>query len=107
VLDPQAELFPHASPETVLAYCRRLEAKVLEVAPELTPHECQRLLSELTLVTLCMERLSHRIRHDMPYLRRTSLPDVVAIDAARGERIVQPPPTEPPEWPRRRRPWAA
>lgn len=99
-MEPQAELFPHASPETVLAYCRRLEAKILEVAPEMTPLDCQVLLQELALATLAMERLSWRIRQGMEYLRRKSLPDVIPIDAARGERIVIPPPR-----PRRRGEW--
>lgn len=105
-MDSQAELFPHASPETVLAYCRRLEAKVLAVAPEMSEADCRRVLAELALATLVMDKISLAIRAAMPYLRRTSLPDVIPITAARGERIVQPSPTEPPprtRWPRRPR----
>jgi hypothetical protein len=110
-MDSQAELFPYASPETVLAYCRRIEQKVLEVAPELTARECNRILAELTLTTLVVDKISLQIRSGMEWLRRQSLPQVIPIESARGERIVQPPAPPDPPRPRRRPytrpPWAA
>lgn len=101
-MDSQAELFPFASPETVLAYCRRLEAKVLKVAPELTPTHCLRLLGELALATTLLETISRSIEHSSAWRLRESLPPVRPRDEPR---IVAAPPSpeRPPRWAGRRR----
>lgn len=71
-----AELFPFASPETLLAYLRRAEARILDVAPELTEQECCRLHGELALVDLALSKMAERIHRSPSYLNRHALPDV-------------------------------
>jgi hypothetical protein len=81
-MSEQSELFPFASPETVLAMCRRIEAKVLKIAPEIRPEDCMRLIGELSLATIVCEALEDRIRLTPEWVHRHSLdvvPKVVPI----------------------------
>lgn len=97
-MDSQAELFPFASPETVLAYCRRFEAKVLKVGPELSPAHCLRLLGDLSLATAMLESISRSIESSFAWKHRETLAPVPPRD---DERIVLP--RIAPAWARRRR----
>jgi len=73
----QGELFPNA-PETVLALCRRLEARVLSIGPELSAQDCDRLIGELFLVDVTMNGISNRIRLGVDWQRRQQLDALAA-----------------------------
>lgn len=102
-MDSQVELFPFAAPETVLAYCRRLENKVLKVAAELTPRDCLRLLGELELATAVLETISRSIESSPAWRRREQLPPVAPGAIERADVRIVLPPHAPPRWARARR----
>jgi hypothetical protein len=76
----QGDLFPFAAPLTVLAHCRRLEAIVLKVAPELTPEQCLRMLSELALSAQIFEHIAHTVRRSPAWIAREELPPVAPLE---------------------------
>src|SRR2546421_10516540 len=47
MIDSQGDLLPYASPETALAHCRRLERRILNIAPEMNKPQLLELLGEL------------------------------------------------------------
>jgi hypothetical protein len=97
-MDSQAELFPFANPETVLAHCRRLEARVLAIAPELSKQDCTAMLAELALADLMLDSIDRRIRQTPEYHARVvELPLPVKLFAIDGNADV------PTRWRWRRR----
>lgn len=116
-MQPQGELFPYAKPETVLAYCRRLEAMVLTIAPEMTKAHCLRMLEELVLSTSVMDQISVSIRlsrewqarHQLAQIPDRQAPDRETVDerleeARHWDRAHPPityPHTQTPAWPDR------
>ena len=58
----QRDLFPYATPMTLVAACRRIEAMVLTVAPEMTRQHCFDLQCELSIPTLLIERMVPAVR---------------------------------------------
>lgn len=77
----QGDLFPFAAPETVLAHCRRLEAIALAVAPELTPDQCLRMLSELALSAQVFQEIATTIRRTPAWIAREQLPAILPTSA--------------------------
>lgn len=59
MMPAQGSLFPFATPQTALACCRRIEAMVLTVAPELTREQCHQMQCELSIATLLLEQMCH------------------------------------------------
>lgn len=55
-LPTQGSLLPYATPTTALAACRRIEAMVLTVAPEMTYRHCNQMQGELCVVTMLIEQ---------------------------------------------------
>lgn len=111
-MQPQGELFPYARPETVLAYCRRLEAMVLTIAPEMSKAHCLRMLEELVLATSVMDKISVSIRlgrewqqrHQLAAIPERSAPDEILEEARHWTRAHPPvtyPHTQTPAWPDR------
>ncbi len=98
-MDSQAELFPFASPETLLAHCRRLEALILKVGPELNGQQCLRLLGELALTTTVAETISRSIERSSKWKLRETLPAI----APAVERSATPHPLPPSFWAQRAR----
>lgn len=78
----QGELFPYARPETVLAFCRRLEAIVLTIAPEMTSQHCLRALGDLSLSTATVERIALEIRQGRAWQERQQLPAIALPTSA-------------------------
>lgn len=74
MIDSQLDLFPLLSPETLLAYVRRLETMLLKYAPELTRGNCQQLLGELAIVTDVMEAIGRPIEQLREWQHRQTLP---------------------------------
>jgi hypothetical protein len=68
-------LFP-IDPLTLIAACRRLEAKITLYAPELTPQQCDRMLGELSLADGLLSRITEQIRRTPDWQRRVALPEV-------------------------------
>jgi hypothetical protein len=56
MMPEQGSLFPFATPQTALACCRRIEAMVLTVGPEMTRAQCHRMQCELSIPTLLLEQ---------------------------------------------------
>jgi len=110
-MQPQGELFPYAKPETVLAYCRRLEAMVLTIAPEMRKADCLRMLEELVLATSVMDKISVSIRlgrewqtrHQLPEVPDRAAPDERLEEARHWDRAhpIKYPHTQTPAWPDR------
>ena len=69
----QQELLPLTALEVVAA-CRRLEAKIVHYAPELTAKELERLLAELAITNHIIEGLGLKIRQSAAYQSRVGLP---------------------------------
>ena len=70
----QKEFFPLSALELVAA-CRRLEAKIVHYAPELTAKQLERVLGELAISNRIIEELGLTIRQGEDYQRRMALPD--------------------------------
>lgn len=66
----EAELFPFASPETVLALARQLQGRILAIGPELEERHCLALLGELSLASLQLDKLEREILHTAAYRER-------------------------------------
>jgi hypothetical protein len=62
------------SPETCLALCRRIQAELLAIAPELTQREVCHILGELALCDGCIHRIAERVRNSPEYETRMRLP---------------------------------
>lgn len=82
----QGDLFPHPRPETVLAYVRRLEARIYPIAPELTAAQCSRILGEISLAEQLLDQIDFDIRTSQDWQLRHALaplPLTTAIPATR------------------------
>lgn len=88
----QGDLFPAFQPETVLAMCRRLERRVLAIAPELTVEECFRLMAELSLVDRLADELERRVTSSPEYMERQIVTPVLPLRSLAASR---------PGWPQR------
>ena len=88
--DSQGELLPYASPETALAHCRRLERRILAIAPELGKPHLLALLGELALADRLMDALEAEILNSLEYRARQRLTPVIPF--AQAERAA-------PDWP--------
>lgn len=106
----QGELFPFLAPETVLAYVRQTERRVLAIGPELSRGQCQLLLGELSILHTVLDRMEREITHRADYRRRQQVrPELtvreitqlntwpeIALRRARAKKA-------PPAWSTRRR----
>lgn len=84
----QADLFPYATPLTCLAACRRIEAMVLTVAPEMTPHQCDRIMCELCTAMLLLERMGTPLKIP-PHPDLRGLPENVLTFCRDVERLIE------------------
>lgn len=104
----QGELWPYLRPETVLLYCRHLEAVTLAIAPEMTLDDCSCLLGELTITMRELDRINARIRTSREWQLRQRIPALIP-EPASGDRLetarkcappkVPPSLKQPPAWP--------
>lgn len=62
------------NPITVVARCRRVEARVTLYAPELTREECTQIYGHLCYIDLMMDKLTERIRRTPEWQVRMALP---------------------------------
>lgn len=106
----QGELFPYATPETVLAYNRRLEAMILTIAPEMSRAQCLRMLEELVLATSVLDKISVDIRVSREWQARQQIPGIPTREASddrleearhwqRAHPAITYPRTQTPAWP--------
>jgi hypothetical protein len=79
----QPDLFPYARPETVLAYLRHAEARVLDLAPELAERDLLDLLGELALFNRRLDPIRARIHASTDYQARQALPVVLPLPRPR------------------------
>jgi hypothetical protein len=79
----QPDLFPYARPETVLAYLRHAEARVLDVAPELEERDLLDLLGELALFNRRLDPIRVRIHASADYQARQRVPVVLPLPTRR------------------------
>lgn len=83
----QGELFPFLAPETVLAYCRQFERRVLAIGPELSASQCQRLLGELAIAHKVLDRIEQDVTSSTAYRRRQLVaPELGVAELARLNR---------------------
>lgn len=75
----QGELFPFLAPETVLAYCRQLERRILAISPELSADHCRRLLGELAITHTILDRMERDITTSTAYRRRQLVRPMLGI----------------------------
>lgn len=79
----QGELFPFLAPETVLAYCRQLERRILAIAPELSPDYCRHLLGELAITHVTLDRMERDITATTAYRQRQLVRPMLGIPEIR------------------------
>lgn len=82
----QGRLFPFATPLTLVATCRRIEAMVLTVAPEMTRLQCYRMQCDLCIPTLLLERMHPAAT--IPPRPIVALPETVLLYARDLERQI-------------------
>lgn len=67
---PQGTLFPFPVPETVFLELRRIEQRVLRIAPELSKEQCLALLRELALTELALDHIEASVLASPVYKAR-------------------------------------
>ena len=66
----QGSLFPHPTPETLLLELRRLQQRVLRIAPEMSREHSYEILRELALTELAFDRIEASILASPVYKAR-------------------------------------